>query len=103
MSRSGAGEFEDDGEGDCPDGDESEVFGCEVEQDVEGDGGFFVHGGSEFGSAGCIDLQKNDKAFHDYLQQINQSSLFILVNYAKEKVTIRENKTNLIPFVPKMD
>ena len=45
FSSSGAGEFEDDGEGDGPDGDESEVFGGEVEEDVEGDGGFFFHGG----------------------------------------------------------
>ena len=36
LSCSGAGEFEDDGEGDGADGDESEVFGGEVEQDVQG-------------------------------------------------------------------
>ena len=35
---------EDNGEGDGPDGDESEVFGGEVEQDVQGGGGFFFHG-----------------------------------------------------------
>ena len=44
FSSSGAGEFEDDGERDGADGDESEVFGGEVEQDVQGGGGFFFHG-----------------------------------------------------------
>ena len=42
--RSGAGEFEEDGEGDCPDEDESEVFGGEAEEGVECGGGFFFHG-----------------------------------------------------------
>lgn len=33
-------------------------------------GGFFVHGGREPGSAGCIDLMDNDKALHDFMNEI---------------------------------
>jgi hypothetical protein len=31
--------------------------------------GFFIHGGSRFGSVGCVDLQANSTTFFDYLRQ----------------------------------
>jgi hypothetical protein len=48
--------------------------------------GFFIHGGSVFGSAGCIDLQKNDKVFKKFFDLTNLSSLYIYVRYDKIKI-----------------
>jgi len=33
-------------------------------------GGFFIHGGAQPGSAGCVDLMDNDKAMHAFMDEI---------------------------------
>jgi RHS repeat-associated protein len=58
-----------------------------------GRGGFFIHGGREWGSAGCIDLLNNDVALHKVMETVRKENTHeccrvdIEVKYAHEKVT----------------
>ncbi len=45
-----------------------------------GRGGFFMHGGYEAGSAGCVDLTYSNEAFHYRLQQYNMT-INLIVDY----------------------
>jgi len=59
--------------------------------DVRGRSGFFVHGGAEFNTRGCIDLQGGVAKFRDYFVSTGLSYIYIYVEYEKERVKIREN------------
>ena len=61
---------------------------------------FFLHGGSDFGSGGCIDLQKNDDIFQKYFTSTKLSGIYIYVNYDNEFATIQENKDRYYPIRP---
>ena len=62
-------------------------------------GGFFIHGGSNFGSAGCIDLQKKDSAFQKYFSSIKLPSIYVYVNYDKRTVETQEKKYKIYPVI----
>ncbi len=68
--------------------------------DMRGRGSFFVHGGREYGSAGCIDLQKNDGVFRKYFLSTKLSSLYVYVSYSEENVEIAEKKIRVYPIMP---
>lgn len=63
---------------------------CYLRDDVRGD--FFIHGGAEAGSAGCIDLWKNNneffRVFLEYVERYkekilkNQGRIPLIVKYA---------------------
>ena len=54
--------------------------------------GFFIHGGTVWGSAGCIDLRYNDTFFRLYLRKGNIDRLYVAVSYDKEFVEITEKQ-----------
>ncbi len=45
-----------------------------------GDTGYYIHGGSSEGSAGCIDLTSENNNFHDWLRSYGQP-VDVIVNY----------------------
>ncbi len=50
--------------------------------------GFTIHGGTQRGSAGCIDITHNDKKFCDFIEKVrgkNQTSVPLTVDYSKLK------------------
>lgn len=67
--------------------------------DMRGRGNFFIHGGDDFGSAGCIDLQKNDGVFQKYFSSTKFSSIYVYVNYSEENVEIAEKKMRGYPIM----
>ena len=60
--------------------------------DIRGRSNFFIHGGTDFGSAGCIDLQKNDAVFEKYFTTTELPSIYVYVSYEEERVKIQEEK-----------
>ena len=62
--------------------------------------GFFIHGGSEFGSGGCIDLRRQDRAFRDYLLSTGLKMLHVYVYYAKKTVHTVEKRSMNYPVLP---
>ena len=54
--------------------------------------GFFIHGGTVWGSAGCIDLRYNDTFFRQYLKNENIDRLYVAVSYDKEVIEITEEQ-----------
>ena len=63
--------------------------------------GFFIHGGSDFGSAGCIDLQKKDSVFQKYFDSTGLSFIYVCVNYETPNVKIQEKKYKAYPIIPR--
>lgn len=59
--------------------------------------GFFIHGGSEWGSAGCIDLTNGDSVLSAFLDGLCDCYIPVIVEYAVEKNTIFETYTYRIP------
>ncbi|MBU6280323.1 MAG: DUF2778 domain-containing protein [Actinomycetales bacterium] len=61
-----------------------------------GRSGFFIHGGQQWGSAGCIDVRHNDSAVHEEVEKIKKENpcgcCFIEVEavYTKQFVVKRE-------------
>ena len=54
-------------------------------------GGFFIHGGGEFGSAGCIDVARKDKALQEFTAGLNKSNgcccyINVDVRYSQKRV-----------------
>ena len=71
--------------------------------DIRQRDGFFLHGGSDFGSAGCIDLQEGETKFQKYFVSTGLSSIYVYVKYDKERVVIQEKKPKVyIDFPPYM-
>ena len=75
-----------------PWGDYSWTLHPDEGTDVRGRTGFFIHGGSDFNTKGCIDLQRGDAVFQKYFVSTGLSSIYIYVKYEKERVKIREKK-----------
>jgi len=53
--------------------------------------GFNIHGGTTWGSAGCVDLRDKDKDFHDFMDRVRKDNkeccyIKIVVKYPKEQV-----------------
>ena len=68
--------------------------------DLRGRSGFFIHGGLEFGSAGCIDLRQQDRVLRDYLQSTGLKMLHIYVYYAETTVRTVEKRSMNYPALP---
>ena len=65
--------------------------------------GFFIHGGSDFNTRGCIDLQEGETKFQQYFVSTGLSSIYVYVKYDKERVVIQEKKPKVyIDFPPYM-
>ena len=65
---------------------------------THGRGGFFIHGGWYWGSAGCIDIKEMDKAFNNHMERIikeNKSMCLITVSvcYLKEEIIKTEESS----------
>ena len=60
---------------------------------TRGRGGFFIHGGDEYGSAGCIDLHQQDIIFHKYLFSQNRKTIYVYVRYNKSQAAVSDKKT----------
>jgi len=58
--------------------------------------GFFVHGGAESTSAGCIDLREHDMTFNSFLHHYPENKWYVYVNYPEENVTVSE-KNMVLP------
>ena len=63
--------------------------------DVRKRTGFFIHGGLDFNTGGCIDLQEGDTKFQKYFVSTGLSSIYVYVKYDKVRVTIREQRTKV--------
>ncbi len=59
--------------------------------------GFFIHGGTSWGSAGCIDVKTGDKILDKYIKRHTKSKIYVKVQYRKTKETITEKKTSFNP------
>ena len=60
----------------------------------------FLHGGLDFGSAGCIDLQEGETKFQKYFVSTKLSSIYVYVKYDKVRVTIREQRPKVYNISP---
>jgi Tlde1 domain len=66
--------------------------------DAKGRSGFFIHGGDNPGSAGCIDVTSGDIKLEKYLQNRKQGVVYIYVKYDKNIVKIEETKSKIYPY-----
>lgn len=62
--------------------------------------GFFIHGGSESTSAGCIDLREHDITFNSFLYRSAKKKLYIYIRYPEENVSVSEKNMVLPTFNP---
>ena len=62
--------------------------------------GFFIHGGSESTSAGCIDLREHDITFNTFLHHSSKKKLYIYIRYPEENVSVSEKNMILPAFNP---
>ena len=53
-------------------------------------GNFFIHGGSESSSAGCIDLREHDVTLYSFLHRASKNKLYVYVNYFEENIAVSE-------------
>ena len=58
---------------------------------------FTIHGGAVPESAGCIDLASGDGALRNYLQTLNQQSIFVVVKYSEKNVTLNVKSIDYLP------
>jgi Tlde1 domain len=65
--------------------------------DTKGRSGFFIHGGDNPGSAGCIDVTSGDIKLEEYLQKLKQGIVYIYVKYNQRFVEVNEEDFVLIP------
>lgn len=54
------------------------------ETDTKGRGGFHIHGGNQFGSGGCIDLERGLDSFLEHFQNLGED-LILEVKYPNEE------------------
>ena len=69
----------------------------EPRTETYGRSGFFIHGGSEWGSAGCIDLTNGDAELSTFLGGLCNCYIPVTVKYVVDENTISETKTDWIP------
>ena len=58
---------------------------------------FFIHGGTGWGLAGCIDLSRGDEQFEKYLSGQSNCYVPVRVSYVVEKYTISETNYEYDP------
>ena len=63
---------------------------------------FFIHGGLDFNTKGCIDLQEGIEKFQKYFVSLRTASIYIYVKYEKERVTIREKRPKVYTISPNL-
>ena len=68
--------------------------------DIRQRDGFFIHGGLDFNTGGCIDLQEGDTKFQKYFVSTGLSSIYVYVKYDKVRVTIREQRPRVYNISP---
>jgi len=68
--------------------------------DIRERSGFFIHGGLDFNTGGCIDLQEGDTKFQKYFVSTGLSSIYVYVKYDKVRVTIREQRPRVYNISP---
>ena len=78
-----------------PWGDYSWTLHPDKDTDVRKRTGFFIHGGEEFNTRGCIDLQRGDAKFQKYFVSTGLSSIYVYVKYDKERVKIQEKRETI--------
>ena len=84
-----------------PWGDYSWTLHPDEDTDVRKRTGFFIHGGEEFNTKGCIDLQRGDTKFQKYFVSTGLSSMYVYVKYDRERVKIQEKRETIdYPIVP---
>ncbi|MBX3364912.1 MAG: DUF2778 domain-containing protein [Phycisphaeraceae bacterium] len=62
--------------------------------------GFMIHGGDEWGSAGCIDLTDGDATFHDFMDSVrsaNAACCYIKVSVSYPRRFTTKTTTTLTP------
>ncbi len=62
--------------------------------------GFFIHGGSESTSAGCIDLREHDITFNIFLHHSAKKKLYICIIYPEVNVSVSEKNLVLPAYTP---
>ena len=80
-----------------PWGDYSWTLHPDEDTDVRKRTGLFIHGGLEFNTRGCIDLQRGVGKFRDYFVSTERSYIYVYVKYESERVKIRE-KTEILKY-----
>ena len=68
--------------------------------DERGRTNFFIHGGSDFNTRGCIDLQKGDIDFQKYFVSTKLSSIYVYVKYKNERVMMNEKRIRYYTTMP---
>jgi hypothetical protein len=66
--------------------------------ETKGRSGFFIHGGENLGSAGCIDVTSGDIKLEKYLQNRKQNIVYIYVKYDKKIIEVDETKSKIYPY-----
>ncbi len=61
-------------------------------------GGFFIHGGTEWGSAGCIDIKNGDKKLFKYLDGLCNCYVLVKVKYLHSEIETTEEYTTAHTF-----
>ena len=84
-----------------PWGDYSWTLHPDEETNVRERSGFFIHGGLDFNTRGCIDLQRGDTKFQKYFVATKLSSIYVYVKYDKVRVTIREQRPKVYNIFPR--
>ena len=69
----------------------------EPNTETYGRSGFFIHGGSEWGSAGCIDLTNGDEKLSRFLEGLCNCYIPVVVKYVVDRNTISETYTDMSP------
>lgn len=67
---------------------------------TRGRSGFFIHGGSESTSAGCIDLREHDITFNSFLHNSGKKKIYVYISYPEENVSVSEKNMVLPTFTP---
>jgi len=78
-----------------PWGDYSWTLHPDKDTDVRKRTGFFIHGGEEFNTRGCIDLQRGDAKFQKYFASTGLSSIYVYVKYDRARVKIQEKRETI--------
>ena len=78
-----------------PWGDYSWTLHPDEDTDVRKRTGFFIHGGAEFNTRGCIDLQRGDTKFQKYFASTGLASIYVYVKYDRERVKIKEKRETI--------
>ena len=65
-----------------------------------GRSGFFIHGGTSWGSIGCIDIKSGDSKLHDFLSSFCDCFVPVTVSYSVKKRVVTETGTPIQTMPP---